>query len=325
VARAIIVGTTEVARRLAHLFRTEHGLGYRLCGFVVTEDTSPDGIEPVLGRVEDLARILDDHRVGEVVVALPGRDHERVIDVAQRCQHHHVRLRVVPDLLEIVMSRATFTEVGNIPLIGLRDPVITGYRSWAKRAFDIAVASFCIVLFLPLFIIIPILIRLDSRGKAIFLQKRAGVNGRPFFMYKFRSMVDGADEQLPNLIDLNNLKEPAYKLLDDPRVTRVGRFLRRTSLDELPQFFNVLKGEMSMVGPRPEAMEVVAQYNLENRRRLSVKPGITGPMQVNGRADLPFEDRVRLELGYISQYSLLEDFKYLLRTIPAIYHGKGAY
>jgi lipopolysaccharide/colanic/teichoic acid biosynthesis glycosyltransferase len=223
------------------------------------------------------------------------------------------------------MSRATFTEVGNIPLIGLRDPVITGYQSWAKRAFDIVVASFCIVLFSPLFIIIPILIRLDSRGRAIFLQQRAGANGRPFLMYKFRSMVKDADEQLPNLIDLDNLEEPAYKLVDDPRVTRVGRLLRRTSLDELPQLFNVLKGEMSMVGPRPEAMEVVAQYNLENRRRLSVKPGITGPMQVGGRADLPFEDRVRLELGYISKYSLLADIKYLLRTIPAICHGKGAY
>jgi exopolysaccharide biosynthesis polyprenyl glycosylphosphotransferase len=325
VRRVAIVGTTPVAQRLARLYRVEHTLGYHFCGFVITDETPPKGVRQIIGHIKDLPDLLTEHQIHEIVVALPGRDHETVADIACRCQHIHVRLRVVPDLLDVVMSRATFTEVGNIPLIGLRDPVITGYQSWVKRAFDIAVASFSILMFLPLFVVIPLLIRLDSPGRIFFVQRRAGVNGRPFRMFKFRSMIEGADRRLSEMIDLKNLPQPAYKLVDDPRVTPIGRFLRRTSLDELPQLFNVIKGDMSMVGPRPEAMEIVSHYTLKNRRRLSVKPGITGPMQVNGRGDLPFNDRLRMELGYIAKYSLLEDIKYLVRTIPALYHRRGAY
>jgi lipopolysaccharide/colanic/teichoic acid biosynthesis glycosyltransferase len=231
----------------------------------------------------------------------------------------------VPDLLDIIMVQATFQDIEGVPLIGVRDPVITGYRSWAKRGFDILTASFCIVLFSPFFAMIPVLIRLDSRGKAVFIQRRAGENGRPFNMFKFRTMIESAEAQLKDLVNLDELDSPAFKIPNDPRITRIGRFLRRTSLDELPQFFNVLIGDMSMVGPRPEAMDVVSRYNLEQRRRLSVKPGITGPMQIHGRGDLPLDDRIRLELKYIAKYSLLEDVKYVIRTIPAVYHGKGAY
>jgi lipopolysaccharide/colanic/teichoic acid biosynthesis glycosyltransferase len=181
------------------------------------------------------------------------------------------------------------------------------------------------VLFSPLFLVIPLLIWLDSRGRVLFVQERAGENGRPFRMYKFRSMVADAEEQLEQLVNLDGLAEPVYKIADDPRVTRLGRFLRRTSLDELPQFFNVLLGQMSMVGPRPESMDMVNRYNLWQRKRLAVKPGITGPMQVSGRGDLSLEERIRIELMYISNYSVLNDIRFLLRTIPAVFRGKGAY
>jgi exopolysaccharide biosynthesis polyprenyl glycosylphosphotransferase len=322
--RLLIVGDTDVARRLAHTCRQHDNLGYRVVGLVYN-GLPADDAPPPLGRIDELETLIPQHRVDEVIVALPGREHDQVLEIAHRCQKHSVRIRVVPDLFDVVMARATVTEIDDIPLIGLRDPVISGYRSWVKRVFDILVATFCIMLFSPLFIIIPILIWFDSRGRILYVQERAGENGRPFPMYKFRSMVADADERLSDLVDLDALREPVYKIPNDPRITRVGRFLRRTSLDELPQFFNVLLGQMSVVGPRPESMEMVDRYNLWQRKRLSVKPGITGPMQVGGRGELSLEERIRIELLYISDYSVLNDLKYILRTIPAVLRGKGAY
>jgi len=181
------------------------------------------------------------------------------------------------------------------------------------------------VLTAPLLPILALLIKLDSPGPAIFVQERAGKEGRPFRIFKLRSMVDGADEMLAELVDLENLWPPVIKLRADPRVTRVGRFLRRTSLDELPQLLNVLRGEMSLVGPRPEEMRIVRLYNDWHRQRLAVKPGITGPMQVSGRADLDFDRRVELELAYIEGYSVAEDLRILMRTLLAVITGKGAY
>jgi len=332
VKRAIIIGDGPVAERLARAFQTDHALGMHLVGFIREQDASGSGSRvpgseaaQTLGGLVDLERVLDAHDVDEVIIALPGEQHARTMEIARRCHDRAVRLRVVPDVFEAVLVRATISEIDDIPLIGLRDPVISGPQSVAKRLFDIGVAAFLLVLCSPLFLIVPILIWLDSRGGIFFVQERAGENGQPFRMYKFRSMVEGAEEQLPALVDLSKLSEPAYKLKDDPRVTRLGRWLRRTSIDELPQLVNVLKGEMSMVGPRPEAIDVVSHYRPWHRKRLAVKPGITGPMQVAGRGELPLDERIRLELMYISHYSLLEDVKYLLKTIPAVCRGRGAY
>ena len=166
---------------------------------------------------------------------------------------------------------------------------------------------------------------LGSRGRVFFSQVRVGENGKLFKMYKFRSMVEGAEDQLPELMNIDELAQPAFKIPNDPRVTRVGKLLRRTSLDELPQLVNVLKGDMSMVGPRPEEVQVVRHYELWHRKRLSIKPGITGPMQVSGRGELSLDERIKLELMYISQYSILEDLKYRLKTIPAVCRARGAY
>ena len=167
--------------------------------------------------------------------------------------------------------------------------------------------------------------KLDSPGPIFFRQTRVGQDGRAFRIFKFRTMIDHAEEILPELVNLEALPQPAFKLRSDPRVTRVGRLLRRWSLDEVPQLFNVLAGEMSLVGPRPEQAEVVARYTDDQRRRLAVKPGMTGPMQVNGRGDLPFEERLALELEYIERYSLRRDTALLLRTVPAVLQGEGAY
>jgi len=211
------------------------------------------------------------------------------------------------------------------PRTSPRRPPMGGANRVLKRMMDIVGGGIGLVLSAPLIAILAVAIKLDSPGPVFFVQERAGENGRPFRMLKLRTMVDGAEEMVEELVDLESLPSPAFKLRDDPRVTRVGRFLRRTSLDELPQFWNVLKGEMSLVGPRPEEMRVVRLYDDWHRQRLAVKPGMTGPMQVNGRADLSLDERVRLELDYIQNYSLWKDLCILARTVAAVISGRGAY
>jgi len=202
---------------------------------------------------------------------------------------------------------------------------ISGLNRAIKRVIDIVGSLTGLVLAAPLLAVLAAAIKLDSRGPVLFVQERVGENGRLFQMFKLRTMVGRAEEMLPLLIDLDSLPSPAFKIRDDPRVTRVGRFLRRTSLDELPQLWNVLEGEMSLVGPRPEETQIVRLYNDWHRQRLAVKPGLTGPMQVNGRATLNLDERVRLELDYIRHYSLWKDIYILARTMVAAVFGKGAY
>ena len=208
---------------------------------------------------------------------------------------------------------------------GAHKPVLTLRQRIIKRTMDIVGALLLLALTWPIMLAAAIAIKLDSPGPVLFKQTRVGENGRLFTIYKFRSMVHNADELLPQILDIEHLEEPAYKLKDDPRRTRVGKFLRRWSIDELPQLFNVLKGEMSLVGPRPEMAWLVERYTPEQRKRLALKPGITGPVQVNGRGDLNFRQRLEIELDYIYNYSLRKDLYILLKTIPAVLKGDGAY
>ena len=208
---------------------------------------------------------------------------------------------------------------------GARLPVLSGWQRAGKRLLDIAGAAIGLAISLVPMALIAIAIKLDSRGPVFFSQTRVGENGRLFRVVKFRSMVDNAEARRHEVVDLDALAEPAYKIRDDPRVTRVGRWLRRFSLDELPQFINVLTGDMSLVGPRPEETDLVARYNDWQRRRLAVKPGMTGPMQINGRGDLTLAARVALEVEYIEHYSLWHDVIILLKTLPAVVRGKGSY
>lgn len=209
--------------------------------------------------------------------------------------------------------------------VGARRPALSGPQRAVKRLIDLIVGTLALIIAAIPMALIALAIRLDSRGPIFFRQTRIGQEGKPFRIIKFRTMVDGAELLLPQLVDLNALEQPAFKLRNDPRVTRVGRFLRRWSLDELPQLFNVLRGEMSLVGPRPEEAALVARYTDVQRRRLAVKPGMTGPMQINGRGELPFDQRLALELDYIEHYSLRRDLAILLRTLPAVLRGAGAY
>jgi lipopolysaccharide/colanic/teichoic acid biosynthesis glycosyltransferase len=206
-----------------------------------------------------------------------------------------------------------------------RPKMLSGPRAALKRCMDIIGALIAIPLCAPLVAVTAILIKLDSKGPVLFMQWRSGVNGKVFKIYKLRTMVVNAEELLDQLIDLDALEEPMFKLRDDPRVTPLGYFLRRWSIDELPQFYNILKGEMSLVGPRPEEARLVQRYNDWHRLRLLAKPGLTGPVQISGRADLRLEDRVRLEVDYICNYSIWKDIEILLKTVPAVIRGNGSY
>jgi exopolysaccharide biosynthesis polyprenyl glycosylphosphotransferase len=254
-----------------------------------------------------------------------GRHRANLASLVLALQSYGVRIRFVPDLLDIVTVHTAIENLRGIPLVAVREPPISGLNAVLKRIFDFCGALIGFVLCAPPMVVIGLLIKLDSPGPVFFRQERAGRYGKPFRMWKFRTMVVGAEQQLSQLVDIEKLEQPVFKLKNDPRVTRVGRWLRRTSLDELPQLINVLRGEMSLVGPRPEQVDLAERYNTSQARRLLVKPGITGSMQVSGRADLPFEERLKLELAYIEDYSLWEDVKILLKTIPAVLSSRGAY
>ncbi len=202
---------------------------------------------------------------------------------------------------------------------------VFGIGGLLKRTIDIVGACLCLTIAVPLMALVATLIRLDSKGPVLFAQDRVGLNGRVFRILKFRSMVYNAELMLDELVDINTLGEPVFKFREDPRTTRVGRYLRRWSIDELPQFFNVLRGDMSLVGPRPEEVRIVQRYDDWQRLRLRAKPGMTGPAQVSGRADLTLADRVRLEIDYIEDYSLRKDVLILLKTVPSVIRGDGAY
>jgi exopolysaccharide biosynthesis polyprenyl glycosylphosphotransferase len=262
--------------------------------------------------------------VDRVIFAADRMEPSEVGEIVAMCRERQVKLSVISPL----HGRA-----GPVRLSRVADLPVLEYETWdpsrstamIKRGFDVAVSSVGLLLTLPLFPLIALAIRLDSRGPIFFNQTRAGLDGKPFAMHKFRTMVADAEDRLSDVVRLDDLRDPVFKLSDDPRVTTVGRVLRRLSLDELPQLWNVLRGEMSIVGPRPEQIELVERYRPEHRFRLSVKPGITGPMQVFGRGNLTFHERLAVELDYIENVSLARDLRIIAETVPVTLRGSGAY
>lgn len=317
--RVLVVGANDWGRELARRLPKDWP-GCQVVGLLDNE-----GAAPTLGALAEVAEVVRRHRIDEVIVALPPARRNEAVQCILDLQALPVRIKIVPDFLELATIRATVEKLRDIPLIGLRDPVLSDFDAAVKRLFDLLVSSLAIAFTWPLMLAIALWIKLDSPGPVLFVQERIGENGRPFKMYKFRSMVADAEERLGEVVDLEELAEPAFKVRADPRTTRAGRFLRRISLDELPQLFNVWRGEMSLVGPRPEEARMVARYDSWQRKRLALKPGMTGPMQVNGRGDLPLEERLRLELLYIEEYSLWRDIAILLKTVPAVILGRGSY
>ena len=328
VRKVIIVGATKVGSELAYVISSQPWCGLGVVGFVDDDCALQEGVveaRPVLGSIEELPRLIGEHSVDDVIVALPGRDHEKIAQIVLSLQAHPVRVRIVPDLFEMVSVRAQVEDFWGIPLIGLRDPVITGFDRTVKRLFDLVIASALLLLLGPLMLLTALGIKLDSRGPVLFKPRRVGENGRIFEMYKFRTMCDGADKMMTDLEQEGTYGNGVWKRSEDPRVTRLGRILRRASVDELPQLINVLKGEMSLVGPRPEQPWIVEQYQPWQRKRLSVMPGMTGWWQVNGRSDRPLFLNTEYDLYYIQNYSPVLDLVILWKTIWVVLRGKGAY
>ena len=328
VSRVIIVGAGEVGRTVMRTMVARPELGYRILGFV---DDNPQkgqtdiGRFKALGGLDNVSKVIGEQQVDEVIITLPWMYHRKILAVVRECERWHVSARIVPDLFQMSLSQVDVNDLGGVPLIGVRKVGLEQEARLVKRGVDVIGALAMLTLGLPLLVLIALAIRLNSPGPVIFTQTRVGVGGKLFKIYKFRSMYEGAETELEHLRELNEADGPLFKIHDDPRLTQVGRFLRRTSLDELPQLLNVLRGEMSLVGPRPPIPPEVERYQEWHKRRLETRPGMTGLWQVSGRSLLSFDEMVLLDIYYIENWSLWLDFKILLRTVPQVLLGNGAF
>ncbi len=328
VHRTIIVGAGEVGRTVMRTVVARPGLGYQIVGFV--DDNPEKGDHNIgrfqgLGAVNKLPDLIEKENVDEVIITLPWMYHRKIMGVVRACERRNVSAHIVPDLFQMSLSRVDVDDLGGVPLVGVREVGFGQKVRTIKRLVDIVGAALGLTAGAPLLGLIAVAIRLDSPGPIIFRQTRVGVNGETFEMYKFRSMYQGAEEKLEELRDLSEVDGPIFKMKDDPRVTWVGRILRRTSLDELPQLWNVLRGDMSLVGPRPPIPSEVSEYMEWHKKRMEVRPGVTGLWQVSGRSLLSFDEQCLLDIYYIENWSLWLDFRILLRTIPEVIFGNGAY
>ncbi len=323
--RVLIVGAGRVGQRVGQMIGESRWMGLHLVGYL--DDARRNGQQDlsIIGRLAEVRQAVQREMVDDVVIALPQRAYGQVNKLVVDLHDLPVNVRVVPDYFSLALYRASVEDFGGLPLINLRDPALNEVQRLVKRLFDLLVGGLTVLLTLPLFILIALAIKLDSDGPVLFRQQRVGENGRVFPMVKFRSMVVGAEKMQPKINGEDENGNVIHKTEDDPRVTRVGRFLRRTSLDELPQLLNVIKGDMSLVGPRPELPWLVGQYELWQRKRFAVPQGMTGWWQVNGRADKPMHLHTEDDLYYIQNYSLWMDIYILLKTPWVVLRGKGAY
>jgi exopolysaccharide biosynthesis polyprenyl glycosylphosphotransferase len=326
----VVVGTNSRAIEFAHKIQAKSELGYRLLGFV---DDDWHGMEKFkqtgFSRITDLAGLAEFMRrnvVDELAIYLPLRSfYEHSLRVAALCEQHGIIMRFNGDIFGLKKSRSILEEFDG----GHQVTTYTGVRDWwplvAKRALDIAFSFILLLLLAPLFVIVALLIKLSSDGSIFFSQERVGLNKRRFAIFKFRTMVPNAEKMLAELEEHNEVSGPVFKIKKDPRITPIGRILRRTSIDELPQLFNVLKGDMSLVGPRPLPVRDYEGFNEDwQRRRFSVRPGITCLWQVSGRNAIPFEQWMKMDLQYMDEWSLWLDVKILAQTVPAVLKGSGA-
>lgn len=328
VRRIVIVGAGEVGRRVMRTLVARPDLGYHIVGYV---DDNPDKGEGGLGRIKGLGdldklpEVIAIENVDEVIITLPWTYQRRILSILRECERRHVGARLVPDLFQMSLSRVEVSDLGGVPLIEVREIAFSKTALIIKRAMDVVGASLALLLGWPLFALIALAIKLDSPGPVLFTQERVGKDYKRFTIYKFRSMRVGAEDELEILKEVAEHNDVTFKMRDDPRMTRVGRFLRRFSIDELPQVINVLKGDMSLVGPRPPIPAEVEQYQPWHLKRLAVPPGMTGMWQVSGRSELTFDEMVLLDLYYIEHWSPWLDLAIMLRTFPKVLLGDGAY
>jgi exopolysaccharide biosynthesis polyprenyl glycosylphosphotransferase len=321
--RVILVGHGEALAALHRtLGRGRGDIDYEFVGAIAHEGET--GLH-VLGALEELPEVLGRVRADELILAEEELDEQRILEIVETAHRAGVRVRLAPKTTELLVQRGEYVPGQGAPLFELRPPVLAGADWFVKKTFDAVVSLLVVVVGLPLWIVIAILIKLDSRGPVLYLDRRIGVGEREFPMFKFRTMVQGADRLQARLEGENEAGGALFKMRDDPRVTRVGGILRRLSIDELPQVLNVLRGEMSLVGPRPLPLRDYAKLASWHRKRYLVLPGITGLWQISGRSNLSFDDLVRLDFYYLENWSIWLDISILVKTIPAVLGARGAY
>ena len=323
--RAVLVGTGKHIEAVAHaLLDAPDHAGIEVVGFISLTPRPDNGLRS-LGRLDEIERVLTDNRLDEVIIADPDFPQQEAVELVDRCHRKGVRVRVAPSTMEILIHRAEFVPGQSVPLFELKPPVFEGIDFVVKRVFDVVLSILILLVLSPLLIGIAIAVFATSRGPVLYRSVRPGIGGQPFSCLKFRTMQRDADQRQADLESLNEAKGALFKIRHDPRMTRVGRFLRKYSLDELPQLFNVVRGDMSLVGPRPLPQRDYDRLEDWHRKRYLVLPGITGLWQVSGRSELDFDDLVRLDFLYLERWSPFLDLTILLKTVPAVVTRRGAF
>jgi len=324
-ATGLVIGPARAVDMVARRVSTHPETRLALVGYLSPETEAVAKELPRLGSPGDISRVAREHAIERVVVTEPEMGEDDAEHLIEECKAEGLALTFLPQHYGLLGPGIELNRLAELPVLDFRfsDPPRSTLAM--KRVMDVVISALLLVVLSPLLLWVAVWILIDDGRPVFFRQRRAGRDGAPFTMVKFRTMVADAEQRLPELVDLESLDQPAFKIPDDPRITRSGRWLRRTSIDELPQLWNVLRGEMSLVGPRPEEESVVALYDERQRGRLAVKPGMTGPMQVYGRSDLTFEERLAMERDYLDNLSLLTDLAILLRTPRAMVSGEGAY
>jgi exopolysaccharide biosynthesis polyprenyl glycosylphosphotransferase len=321
--RAVLVGSGHHIDAVAHALGEQDG-AVEVVGYISLAPRPDNGLRS-LGGLDDLPAVLGAQRVQEVIIADPDFPEEQAVDLVDRCHQRGVTVRVAPSTMEILIQRAEFVPGQSVPLFELKPPVFEGFDYVLKRTFDLVVASLLLVVLAPLMAVAAAAVAFSSRGGLLYRSVRPGIGGAPFACLKFRTMYYNADQIQADLESANEASGPLFKIRNDPRLTPVGRLLRRFSLDELPQLVNVVRGQMSLVGPRPLPMRDFEQLEDWHKKRYLVLPGITGLWQVSGRSELDFDDLVRLDFLYLERWSVFLDLSILIKTIPAVLSRRGAF
>jgi len=325
---AVIIGTDQVARDFCCAIKGNVDFEYRPLGFVQSKSAPTCGILdglPVLGDIDDLPSIIQKDVVNEVILTNMDIGTELIAKIITTCERFDVQFSMIPGFFEILTRQMSVQEVADIPIFQLEERIFERWGRLVKRGMDITISLCVLILLIPIWGLVAIAIRIESKGNIIFKHERVGKGEKVFQMWKFRSMYDKSDRRHREVERQRNSSDPLLRMPDDARVTRVGKILRRLSIDEITQLYNVIKGDMSLVGPRPHMPVEVAQYKDWQRRKFDVLPGMTGLTQIRGRKDLSLDEMVRLDIYYIENWSPLLDIQILLKTIPAVAWGKGAY
>jgi exopolysaccharide biosynthesis polyprenyl glycosylphosphotransferase len=331
VRNTLIIGSGQIGKCLALKLTRHPESGLKPIGFLDDDPLFTEFEEPelenlrVLGRLDQLPEIVQEYSVQKVIIGFMKGSHKPLLDLVSTCNRLKVECSVLPRLFEVITDEIHVREIGGMSLVPLRPKAISAFDRVLKTIEDYTLAVLGLLIFWPVLLFTAIAIKLDSPGPVFYSQTRIGKDGKPFKFVKFRSMVENADELRGRLENGKDESEILWKIEDDPRVTRVGKWIRKFSIDEAPQIFNVLTGHMSLVGPRPGLPDEVARYDTWHTLRLNVKPGITGLWQVSGRSDIPFDEMVKYDYYYIERWSLWEDAKIILRTFTAVLSRKGAY